>query len=165
MLEIGDKVTCTNKKEDYIVDSNIIEGETIGEVMGIDEGAATVKWDDEIWDHSQQYLTVVSKVPPTSYPRRKGYDSNYMDPPTPVEPTENPDMGKASKLQVGGNHYKQYEIQPVEYSQRNRLNYCEANVVKYITRWRDKGGLEDLEKVKHYVDLLIELEYGDEQDL
>lgn len=60
--------------------------------------------------------------------------------------------------QVGGSHYKELKIQPVVYIHNNQLGFCEGNVVKYITRWRDKGGIKDLEKVKHYVDLLIELE-------
>jgi hypothetical protein len=61
-------------------------------------------------------------------------------------------------VQVGGDHYKKLKIQPIEYIHANQLPYCEANVVKYISRWREKGGIKDLEKVKHYVDLLIELE-------
>lgn len=61
-------------------------------------------------------------------------------------------------VQVGGGHYKDLKIQPVEYIHANKLDYCEANVVKYITRWRDKGGKKDLEKAKHYIDLLIQLE-------
>ena len=62
------------------------------------------------------------------------------------------------EVQVGGGHYKDLKIQPIEYIHANNLGYCEANVVKYISRWRSKGGLQDLEKVKHYVDLLIKLE-------
>jgi hypothetical protein len=61
-------------------------------------------------------------------------------------------------VQVGGGHYKDLKIQPIEYIHANSLGYCEANVVKYISRWKSKGGLQDLEKVKHYVDLLIKLE-------
>ena len=64
----------------------------------------------------------------------------------------------ALATQVGGNHYKSHTIQPVEYCEANRLGACESAIVKYITRWRDKGGLEDLNKIKHYVDLLIETE-------
>ena len=67
--------------------------------------------------------------------------------------------GSALDVQVGGGHYKKYAIQPVEFCQKNKLNYCEANVIKYICRHKDKGGLEDLKKVKHYVDLLIDIEY------
>lgn len=62
------------------------------------------------------------------------------------------------EVQVGGGHYKDLKIQPIEYIHANSLGYCEANVVKYISRWKSKGGLQDLEKVKHYVDLLIKLE-------
>ena len=61
-------------------------------------------------------------------------------------------------LQVGGDHYKSLAIQPIEYITKNNLPYCEANVVKYISRWREKGGKKDLEKAKHYIDLLIQLE-------
>jgi hypothetical protein len=64
----------------------------------------------------------------------------------------------ALDVQVGGGHYKDCPIQPIEYCERNGLSACESAIVKYITRWRDKGGKEDLEKIKHYVDLLIELE-------
>ena len=62
-----------------------------------------------------------------------------------------------TKEQVGGAHYKKYAIQPIEYAHANKLGPCEANIVKYATRWKDKGGIEDLEKIKHYADLLIHL--------
>jgi len=58
--------------------------------------------------------------------------------------------------QVGGNHYSKYPIQPTEYIIKNKLGFCEGNVVKYVTRWRDKGGVEDLKKAKHYIEMLIE---------
>ncbi len=61
-------------------------------------------------------------------------------------------------MQVGGSHYKGLAIQPVEYMHANEIPYMEGNVIKYVTRWRDKGGLADLEKAKHYIDLLIEME-------
>lgn len=63
--------------------------------------------------------------------------------------------------QIGGHHYKKLSIQPVEYIHANSIPYFEGNVIKYVTRWRDKGGLEDLEKAKHYLDLLIEFETND----
>jgi hypothetical protein len=65
---------------------------------------------------------------------------------------------KATDKQVAGTHYKDMPIQPVEYIHANALGYFEGNVVKYISRWRKKGGVADLEKAKHYVELLIELE-------
>lgn len=64
----------------------------------------------------------------------------------------------ALDTQVGGGHYKDRAIQPIEFIHANGLNFIEGSVVKYITRWRDKNGVQDLEKIKHYVDLLIELE-------
>lgn len=61
-------------------------------------------------------------------------------------------------VQVQGDHYKNLKIQPVEYIHANNLPFIEGNIVKYITRWRDKDGIKDLEKIKHFVDILIELE-------
>lgn len=60
--------------------------------------------------------------------------------------------------QVGGDHYKKMKIQPIKYILDNGLGYCEANVVKYISRWKDKNGIEDLRKARHYIDILIEQE-------
>jgi hypothetical protein len=60
--------------------------------------------------------------------------------------------------QVGGDHYKNKAIQPIEYIMANEMDFCEGNVVKYITRWKDKGGVESLRKIKQYVDFLIERE-------
>ncbi len=63
----------------------------------------------------------------------------------------------ALERMIGGEHYLQHQIQPVEFIVRNGLGYCEGNVVKYVTRWREKGGIDDLRKARHYIDLLIEL--------
>ena len=63
--------------------------------------------------------------------------------------------------QVGGMHYKQYQIQPVEFCQKNGLNAIESSIVKYAVRHRDKSGKEDVEKIIHYAKLLLELEYAD----
>ena len=69
------------------------------------------------------------------------------------------DEGNAMETQVGGDHYSKYAIQPVEYITKNKLTYLQGNVVKYITRFKDKGApLQDLQKAKHYIDLLIQLE-------
>ncbi len=65
---------------------------------------------------------------------------------------------EATAHQVGGNHYTDCAIQPIDYITKNGLGFCEGNVVKYITRWRKKGGVEDLKKARHYIDLLIEAE-------
>ena len=55
-------------------------------------------------------------------------------------------------------HYANNKIQPIDYIVSNNLTYCEGNVVKYITRWRGKGGIEDLKKAKQYIDFIIEKE-------
>jgi hypothetical protein len=60
--------------------------------------------------------------------------------------------------QVGGSHYKSMAIQPVEFITKNKLGFLEGCIVKRICRWRDKDGIQDLEKIKHEVDLLIEHE-------
>lgn len=64
----------------------------------------------------------------------------------------------ALQTQVGGEHYMTKGIQPIEYIYENNLGFCEGNVVKYVTRWREKNGLSDLRKAIHYLELLIELE-------
>ncbi len=69
-----------------------------------------------------------------------------------------PTPANALRNQIGGQHYKSKAIQPVEYIHANAIPYMEGNVIKYVSRWRDKGGIADLEKAKHYIELLIELE-------
>ena len=64
----------------------------------------------------------------------------------------------ALNRQVDGDHYKDLPIQPAEYIHANAMGYFEGNVVKYVSRWRKKNGIADLEKAKHYIELLIELE-------
>ena len=59
--------------------------------------------------------------------------------------------------QVGGDHYKKLGIQPVELIRDINANYFQGNVIKYITRYKDKNGVKDLEKAKHYLELIEEL--------
>lgn len=63
-------------------------------------------------------------------------------------------------IQVGGNHYKEMAIQPIEFIMKNNIGFMEGNAIKYISRWRSKGGVEDLKKARHYLDMLIEFEQG-----
>jgi hypothetical protein len=60
--------------------------------------------------------------------------------------------------QVDGDHYQKLAIQPMQYSMLNNLDACQHTVIKYVTRFRDKGGIKDLEKAKHCIDMLIEFE-------
>ena len=64
---------------------------------------------------------------------------------------------KANDVQVAGTHYKGKAIQPWDYIVGNDLGYLEGNIVKYVSRWKDKGGVDDLKKARHYLDKLIEV--------
>jgi hypothetical protein len=63
---------------------------------------------------------------------------------------------KSFKKQVGGSHYKNYKIQPVEFIIKNNIGFVEGNIIKYVLRFKEKGGAVDLEKAKHYIELLID---------
>ena len=71
---------------------------------------------------------------------------------------EQPAPASALDVQVAGSHYKNLKIQPIEYIHANGIPFAEGNVIKYVSRWRTKGGIKDLEKAKHFIELLIELE-------
>ena len=71
----------------------------------------------------------------------------------------------AHKKQVGGDHYKRMAIQPSHYIVRNKLGWYEGNIVKYITRHSIKGGKQDIEKVIHYDELLLEDQYPDDEGM
>jgi hypothetical protein len=68
----------------------------------------------------------------------------------------------ANDRQVDGKHY-QLEIQPWDYITMNRLGYLEGNIIKYVTRYKEKNGVKDLEKARHYIDKLIEVNTQDWQ--
>jgi|14BtaG_2_1085337.scaffolds.fasta_scaffold13624_3 hypothetical protein len=68
----------------------------------------------------------------------------------------------ATSKQVGGDHYTRLAIQPAEYNQRNGLGFCEACVVKYVSRHKHKNGKQDIEKAIHFLNLLLEIEYKEQ---
>ena len=67
-------------------------------------------------------------------------------------------IASALNKQIDGGHYKDLKIQPIEYIHANNIPFAEGCAIKYLTRWRSKGGIPDLEKAKHFIELLIELE-------
>jgi hypothetical protein len=67
-------------------------------------------------------------------------------------------QAKAVDKQVGGSHYKKFKIQPAEFCHINNIGYLEATAIKYLCRWRDKGGIQDLDKAIHFIELLKEFE-------
>ena len=71
-------------------------------------------------------------------------------------------MSNPYDKQVGGDHYSKMKIQPAEFVNKNKMLFAEGNAIKYICRHINKGGLQDLEKAKHYIDMIIERDYGDE---
>lgn len=91
--------------------------------------------------------------------------AKWRDPKVTVEDvTPNPPLTpddlelKPSEQQVGGDHYRQRSIQPWDIWQEYGMNAFEGAVLKYLLRWRDKGGVEDLKKARHTLDKLIEIE-------
>lgn len=78
----------------------------------------------------------------------------------PVEVVDEPVLPAVDTHQIGGTHYTNLAIQPWEVIERNELGFFDGNALKYIMRFRAKGGVQDLEKARHYLDKLIELEYG-----
>ena len=62
--------------------------------------------------------------------------------------------------QIGGTHYSNLAIEPIDFITANNLGFCEGNVIKYISHWKAKNGIEDLKKARWYIDFLIEVENG-----
>lgn len=63
--------------------------------------------------------------------------------------------------QIGGNHYLNKSIQPIDYIMENKLGFCEGNVVKYVTRHKEKNGAEDIRKAIHYLRFILASDYGE----
>lgn len=70
------------------------------------------------------------------------------------------DGRRPSDRQIGGDHYKDMKIQPTTFIEQNKLGWCEGNAVKYICRHSVKHGEKDILKAIHYLELLLEKEYG-----
>ena len=69
----------------------------------------------------------------------------------------------AYKKQIGGSHYLKMKIQPSEFANKNNLPFAEGNAIKYICRHKYKGGKKDLEKAKHYIEMIEERDYQTKQ--
>lgn len=67
-------------------------------------------------------------------------------------------MSKANETQIGGTHYKGFEIEPWDYTLINEIPHGEAVIIEYLSRWRLKGGIADLKKARHWIDKVIEIE-------
>lgn len=82
----------------------------------------------------------------------------------PAAPVFLPDSRSESNnpldVQEGGDHYKKYPIQPIVFCHANKIPSLESSIIKYVVRHKDKNGLEDLNKAKHTIDILIKLDYN-----
>jgi len=68
----------------------------------------------------------------------------------------------ANDKQISGSHYKNKTIEPWDYIAANKLDYFQGSAIKYITRFREKGGRRDIEKAIHFLEKLMELEYPEQ---
>lgn len=88
-----------------------------------------------------------------------GHGASHVDTARVSEaPPEMVKLQSALDRQEGGGHYKGMAIQPFEYIHANGIGFAEGAVIKYVSRWRAKAGIEDLKKARHFLDLLIEAE-------
>ena len=71
---------------------------------------------------------------------------------------------KVYNKQIGGRHYMDMTVQPSEFINKNKLQFAEGNAIKYICRHSSKGEVQDLEKAKHYIDMIIERDYGPQEN-
>ena len=98
------------------------------------------RWNERI--RSNQEASLREPIPPCS----KEIPCSFVDEKSPLD------------TQIGGDHYTKLAIQPMRYSMKNKLDPLQHTIIKYVTRFRDKAGIEDLEKAKHCIDMLIEYE-------
>jgi hypothetical protein len=130
-VKVGDKVRCTKLLP---IDRNLSVG-TVYEVRRVYQTGDVIVRDD--FDqgnmlYQEQYEKVTEEAPA---------------PATSDNPLE---------VQIGGSHYKDMAIQPIEFCVANNIPFAEGNVIKYVSRWRKKGGVQDLKKARHMLDVLIE---------
>tara|TARA_R110000796_G_scaffold221646_1_gene337779 strand:- start:174 stop:392 length:219 start_codon:yes stop_codon:yes gene_type:complete len=71
-------------------------------------------------------------------------------------------MTGSLETQVGGSHYKNFPIQPVEFIVKNRIPFLEASVIKYVSRHLEKGGKSDIEKAMHFLQMILEFDYAED---
>lgn len=89
------------------------------------------------------------------------WTAEYVDCPICIKaPRASGNPASALDAQVAGDHYRDMKIQPVEFIQANGIGYIAGNVIKYVSRYKAKNGEQDLLKARHYIDLLLELEYS-----
>lgn len=120
-------------------------------------------WDDRALQVIKNTGTFVIEDDNHSWQKQADYHGADVQQAEPLfTPAEPETSGSTDPLdvQVDGNHYKKYPIQPIEFCHANKIPSLESSIIKYVVRHKDKGGLKDLEKAKHILDILIKLEYN-----
>ena len=84
-----------------------------------------------------------------------------MSPEAIINEAKYSNKGLMDREQIGGNHYNNKKIQPIDYIIENALPYCEGNVIKYVTRHKEKNGAEDIRKAIHYLRFILAADYGE----
>lgn len=108
-------------------------------------------------DEYEKHKQVFGEYPPDYYKERAPQPGDWkiVD---KVLPVDTPKQGLANSVQHGGRHYKKFTMQPWDVVLDWQLGYLDGTALKYISRWRDKGGLEDIRKAIHFLQKLIEVE-------
>ena len=152
--EIGDRVWDSEYGWGTIVDTVFDRMYSIG--VKFDNGPGVLHYSTKgtIEPNGKQWLFWDEVKLPT----RNAVTKEKLDVPPKSEEIPESSLDK----QVGGSHYKNMQIQPLEFTHKNNLNFCQGNIVKYACRYKNKNGVEDLKKVKHYAELLAKLEYGED---
>jgi len=153
-FRVGDEVKIVSLQGTdgigYRGDCHVCVGETgVVTEVGVGDMPYAVETNDELWCWSENNLKLVNEETSTS--------QNESIKETIESKPYNPLIA-----QEGGGHYKNRGIQPLEYTMQNNLSFCEGNVVKYISRYKSKNGIEDLAKVIHYALLSAYEEYGEQ---
>jgi hypothetical protein len=125
-----------------------VNGKRIGEVQDYNLAADEVMW--RLDGQNIGFVTSAASFSDMHGTLQLVYDIGLDD---VVDPAPSP-----LETQVGGGHYTKLRIQPMVYSMANGLDACQHTTIKYVTRFRDKGGVEDLKKAKHVIDMLIDFE-------
>ena len=172
--EIPTHRTCLQAHDGYVVGEVLPEGQFdrpehwapcdaagwVFDFVAVPFGL-TVEGHRNLWRPMRQAQFAFSTGHADAIPKSSALDEMAEQVARWAAPTREEVAKPALAVQEGGSHYKGMKIQPVEYIHANGIGYFEGNVVKYVSRWRAKGGLQDLKKARHYLDLLIELEGGE----
>lgn len=140
-MEVGNRVEYTGTQSPHLL------GE-LGSIIHVHEETYRVAWDNGRCN--AVYKTNVGPAPrriPATLAEAVGLKpQGHFDPVPPTDPT---------KMQVGGDHYTKLKIQPMAYCMANGFDALQFTVIKYVSRFRSKNGIEDLKKARHAIDMLI----------